>query len=326
MAEVTGAEIRAWARANGYVVADEGRVPPDIVAAYAAAHRKRPVAPAPSDTLHGAEPQSQPPAPPPSPPQPGMPQWAPPPPAGPPPPPPPPSGPGFGPSGPVPPPPPAAWPAPGSGPVPPPPSSTGTDGFAVAALVLGLIPICAGTLGIVFGVVGLRRIRTSHRGGRGMAIAGIVLGTLWMAIIAAIVIAAVVLSDEPERAPDGSVTRRGTVFSDDLRIGDCPASVPGEPTRTLEVVPCSEPHRGEVFGSFELSGSTYPGDAEVERFAGGGCDQRLATFVGPARVDSFELYYLTPTEDTWRDGDRKVICLLTALGGGPLPPGSAKAP
>lgn len=209
---------------------------------------------------------------------------------------------------------------------PSPQRSAGSDGFAIAALVLGIIPICAGLLGVVFGVVSLFRIRTSRKGGRGMAIAGIVLGGLWMVIIAVIVVAAIVFSDEPERAPDGTVTKRGSVFSDDLRVGDCPAAVPAEATRTVEVVPCSEPHRGEVFASFELTGSAYPGEAEVDRFAAGGCDQRLATFVGPARVDSFELYYLTPTEDTWRDGVRKVICLLTALGGGPLPPGSAKAP
>jgi hypothetical protein len=68
---------------------------------------------------------------------------------------------------------------------------SGTDGFAIAALVLGLlgfIGICA-ILGVVFGLVALNRIGTSGRGGRGMAIAGTVLGGVWLVLTIIVVIA-----------------------------------------------------------------------------------------------------------------------------------------
>ena len=61
-----------------------------------------------------------------------------------------------------------------------------TNGFAVAALVLGIAVLCtgifAGILAVVFGNIALARIDESQSAqrGRGMAITGIVLG--WIAI------------------------------------------------------------------------------------------------------------------------------------------------
>lgn len=60
-----------------------------------------------------------------------------------------------------------------------------TNGYAIAALVLGILGICCGLLGIVglvFGYVGKGQIERSGgtQTGNGMAIAGIVLG--WIAV------------------------------------------------------------------------------------------------------------------------------------------------
>jgi hypothetical protein len=71
------------------------------------------------------------------------------------------------------------------------PQQSGTDGFAIASLVLGLlgfIGICA-ILGLIFGLVALNRIGSTRRGGRGMAIAGTVIGGVWLAITIIVVIA-----------------------------------------------------------------------------------------------------------------------------------------
>ena len=82
-------------------------------------------------------------------------------------------------------------------PPPPPPSPVGwgsnqpiqrqsTNGFAVAALVLGIAELCTGIFGgilaVIFGNLALARIDESNgaQKGRGMAITGIVLG--WIAI------------------------------------------------------------------------------------------------------------------------------------------------
>lgn len=64
----------------------------------------------------------------------------------------------------------------------------GRDGFAIAALVLGLVG--GALLAIVFGIVALTRIRSSGRKGRGMAITGIVLGSVVLVggVVAAVAI------------------------------------------------------------------------------------------------------------------------------------------
>jgi hypothetical protein len=56
-----------------------------------------------------------------------------------------------------------------------------TNGFAVASLVLGL---CTGTLlAVIFGHIALSQIRRTGAPGRGMAIAGLVLGYIWTAVV-----------------------------------------------------------------------------------------------------------------------------------------------
>lgn len=68
---------------------------------------------------------------------------------------------------------------------------SGTDGFAIASLVLsllGFIGICA-ILGVIFGLVALNRIGKTQRGGRGMAIAGTVIGGGWLVLTILVVIA-----------------------------------------------------------------------------------------------------------------------------------------
>ena len=81
-----------------------------------------------------------------------------------------------------PPPPPAGW----TPPYQPTPRRTTTNGFAVAALVLGIAVLCTGIVGgilaVIFGNLALARIDESQgaQKGRGLAITGIVLG--WIAI------------------------------------------------------------------------------------------------------------------------------------------------
>jgi uncharacterized protein DUF4190 len=90
----------------------------------------------------------------------------------------------------------AAWAAPGPAPSAPwsspgtigPAALPRTNGFSIAALVLGLTSFCTivtGILAVIFGNVALGRIAGSHgrEKGRGMAIAGVVLGWVSIAIL-----------------------------------------------------------------------------------------------------------------------------------------------
>ncbi|WP_165372822.1 DUF4190 domain-containing protein [Pengzhenrongella frigida] len=70
---------------------------------------------------------------------------------------------------------------------------TSTDGFSITALVTGILGF--GVIPIVFGILGLKRTRANGTSGRGLAIAGIVLGALvtlfWGLFIALVLIAGV---------------------------------------------------------------------------------------------------------------------------------------
>jgi len=60
----------------------------------------------------------------------------------------------------------------------PPPPNPGTNGLAIAAMVLGIIWIywIGSILAIIFGHIALGQIKRTGQSGRGMAIAGVVLG------------------------------------------------------------------------------------------------------------------------------------------------------
>jgi len=72
-------------------------------------------------------------------------------------------------------------------------SSTRTSGLAVASLVLGIIWLywVGSVLAIVFGVVAMSQIKNSQgtMTGRGMAIAGLVLGLVGAAMLLLVVLA-----------------------------------------------------------------------------------------------------------------------------------------
>lgn len=65
-----------------------------------------------------------------------------------------------------------------------------TNGFAIAALVLGIAT--GSVLPIVFGHIALTQIRRTGAGGRGTAVAGLVLGYFWLAVILTVAVAGVV--------------------------------------------------------------------------------------------------------------------------------------
>jgi hypothetical protein len=86
--------------------------------------------------------------------------------------------------------PPAPPPVPPAGWAPYQPARRATNGFAVASLVLGIAVLCTGIFGailaVIFGNVALGRIDAAQGAekGRGLAIAGIVLGWIGIALTA----------------------------------------------------------------------------------------------------------------------------------------------
>jgi uncharacterized membrane protein len=88
---------------------------------------------------------------------------------------------------------------PGYGPQPSAPGfvpAARTNGLAIASLVLGILWLfwLGSVVGLVLGLVALKQIRARNQGGRGIAIAGIVLSGLWLLILIVTIIADVAKS------------------------------------------------------------------------------------------------------------------------------------
>jgi len=113
-----------------------------------------------------------------------------------------------------------------------------------------------------------------------------------------------------QRGSDGSLSSSGTVSVDDLRVGDCFNS---EETELTEVdgTPCGEPHEYEVFAIDTHQSDALPDDAGMELVFNSLCAGEFETYVGaPWVTSSVWASMITPSEESWADGDRTFICIL----------------
>ncbi len=117
----------------------------------------------------------------------------------------------------------------------------------------------------------------------------------------------------------GEVIERGSMSVFDLRTGDCFDEPAGNQVSHLMVMPCAEPHDNETFAIFELDDGDYPGVGAVDGIAEEECLAAFADFVGIEYADSeLAVSTFTPTADSWKDGDREVVCFLQDLAGSKL--------
>lgn len=114
-----------------------------------------------------------------------------------------------------------------------------------------------------------------------------------------------------ENTEDGGITV--SVF--DIKVGDCYQ----EPDATdfvteLTLVDCDEPHDNEIyaFGQYPADDNdAFPTDEELDDFSNEFCTEAFEEYVGISYDDSiFYITYLQPTEESWEDGDREVVCIL----------------
>lgn len=103
----------------------------------------------------------------------------------------------------------------------------------------------------------------------------------------------------------------------EIAVGDClnDVDVTGQVT-TVPVVDCDEPHDSEVFARTLVTGTAFPGDAELEAELTEFCQGEVFTaFVGVPYVESEYYtggYY--PTEASWASGDRELLCTIREEG------------
>jgi hypothetical protein len=189
------------------------------------------------------------------------------------------------------------------------PPKAGTNGFAVASLVLGAVG--ALLFSVVFGIIALVQTRRTGQAGRGLAIAGLAVSGVWVLVGVGVVIA--LIAGAADRDGSGDITAGGDVSVMSLRVGDCLNGLrEGQNISDLPGVPCAEPHEGEVFAVFDLPAGAYPGDAKIAGDAERECSDRFEAYA-PSSVDdtAIELFFLHPTRLSWAQGDHEVTCVAT---------------
>jgi hypothetical protein len=104
--------------------------------------------------------------------------------------------------------------------------------------------------------------------------------------------------------------RESAVFK--LHAGDCVNTPAGQ---LVSVLPCSAPHQAEVFATFSLPASAWPGTAAVRAAASSGCSARLNGYLNPQLSVSLAQSYVVPDQVAWTGGTRTVICEVQATSG-----------
>ncbi len=123
--------------------------------------------------------------------------------------------------------------------------------------------------------------------------------------------------DNTTRDDDGQITNGGEISIFNVQVGDCLkdgdlANLETQGSVSESVgVPCTEPHKYEVFGEKIVSDldsfSRVAVISEAEEF----CLSSFQSYIGVAYKDSLlEFTYLFPTEDSWANGDKEITCLV----------------
>jgi hypothetical protein len=103
--------------------------------------------------------------------------------------------------------------------------------------------------------------------------------------------------------------KKSAVFS--LQTGEC-LDPQGQ---SYSLISCDSPHVAEVFATFALPGSKWPGDAAIQTAASSGCSTRLTGYVNPQLAISLASTYVFPDSVAWQAGTRTVICEVRATSG-----------
>ncbi|GAA5019419.1 DUF4190 domain-containing protein [Streptomyces siamensis] len=186
------------------------------------------------------------------------------------------------------------------------------NGLAISALVLGILCFLP-AVGLVLGAVALAQIKKRGERGRGMAVGGMVMSSIGVVLLA-VAVATGGARDFWDGFRDAANDGGGAAFS--LEKGECfdaPGGALEGMAYDVDKVPCTGEHDAEVFADFELHDSGgYPGDSSITETADQRCyalkdSYAMDTWAVPDDVD---VYYFTPTSQSWRLGDREITCLF----------------
>ncbi|WP_371669334.1 DUF4190 domain-containing protein [Streptomyces sp. NBC_00289] len=180
------------------------------------------------------------------------------------------------------------------------------NGFAIASLVLGILCFVP-AVGLVLGLIAFGQIRKRGERGRGLAVAGSVLSSVGL-VLWVLSLSTGFASGVWEGVKDGA---NGTASMNKGACFDSPGGLEGA-AYDFDEVPCADEHDAEVFAVVTLPGGSYPGDDELTDTAEDKCYALQAGYAMDAWAvpDDVDVYYLLPSRQSWRFGDREITCVF----------------
>ena len=147
-----------------------------------------------------------------------------------------------------------------------------------------------------------------RRGVSGLVVAGVILVLVAVATAAGVL----VVATHGSRHKTIITYRPAAVFG--LRAGDCLNSSPNG--LSVTILSCATPHEAEVFATFSLTGSSWPGEAAVQQQASSGCANRIAGYLNPQLLNAgLAQQYVYPDQEAWQAGVRTVVCEVSSASG-----------
>lgn len=131
-------------------------------------------------------------------------------------------------------------------------------------------------------------------------------------------------SGAPHGEPGGEISASAGADAFEIRKGDCinlsaldgydAAEGARYEVESVPVVPCAEPHTGEVFAELVMTARKYPGARGMSKKFDEWCSTEFGTFVGISYDESKYGYTgFYPTKDTWEQlDDRTLQCVVSA--------------
>lgn len=123
-------------------------------------------------------------------------------------------------------------------------------------------------------------------------------------------------SGDARRDESGKPTESSKADAFKVKLGDCIANPDSQEVVDVTVIPCDQSHDLEAYALTNMDTSTFPGDTEVGTQAEQYCGAQFAPFVGvPFENSELEVTFLHPTSDSWKNGDREILCLIGGASG-----------
>jgi Septum formation len=140
----------------------------------------------------------------------------------------------------------------------------------------------------------------------------VVAGVIFVLVAVTAAAVALVVATHGSRHKTVVTYRPAAVFG--LRAGECVNS--SQNGLSVTILSCATPHAAEVFATFSLTGSSWPGEAAVQQQASDGCTNRLAGYLNPALLNAgLTQQYVYPDQEAWQAGVRTVVCEVSSASG-----------